>query len=104
MSQLRNEGCITKDAILSGKKRTCRGTRLDSTYIHDAQLLEQCEIRSLKLGWFYSDLSLPHAPRSCQNVELSGLQVEVILWLCSAHFVSVKKKTGFCPKSLAMRD
>jgi len=49
MSQLSNEGCITKDAILSGKKCTCRGTRLDSTYIHDAQLLEQCEIRSLKL-------------------------------------------------------
>jgi len=44
------------------------------------------------VGWFYSDLSLLHAPRSCQNVELSELQVEVVSWLCSAHFVSVKKK------------
>ena len=44
------------------------------------------------MGGFYGDLSLPYAPRSCQNVEVSGLQVEVVSWLCSAHFVSGKKK------------
>jgi len=58
---------------------------------------------------FYGDLSLPYAPRSCQNVEVSGLQVEVVSWLCSAHFVSGKEKknTIFCPmtcKSLATWD
>lgn len=42
------------------------------------------------MGWFYGDLSPPYAPRSCQNVEVSGLQVEVVS--CSAHFVSGKKK------------
>jgi len=60
------------------------------------------------VGGFYSNLSLPYAPRSCQNVEVSGLQVEVVSWLCSAHFVSGKEKNMiFCPmtcKSLATRD
>ena len=42
------------------------------------------------MGGFYGDLSLPYVPRSCQNVEVSGLQVEVVS--CSAHFVSGKKK------------
>jgi len=62
----------------------------------------------LRRGRVYGDLSLLYAPRSCQNVEVSGLQVEVVLWLC-AHFVSGKEKnnTIFCPmtcKSLATRD
>ena len=43
------------------------------------------------MGGFYGDLSLLYAPRSCQNVEVSGLQVEVVSWLC-AHFVSGKEK------------
>ena len=65
------------------------------------------------MGWFYGDLSPPYAPRSCQNVEVSGLQVEVartsrsvdlqvevISWLCSAHFVSGKKKHDFLSHDL----
>ena len=41
------------------------------------------------MGRFYGDLSLPYAPRSCQNVKLS-----------SAHFVSGKKKKDFLSHDL----